>query len=244
MPSEPIAALAETGEVPAGPVPVPAYLERVYWWAYVRPAAVRLFERQWLVDAILWGNFGRLCDTAIAALRLGDRGARKLLQVACVYGDLSQRIADVRAQGARYDVIDVLPVQLRNLRRKLGARRAVRLLQRDAAATGFADASYDRTLLFFLLHEQPAAVRRRTLLEAARVTAPGGRLVVVDYHRPRGWHPLRPLMHLVLRLLEPFALDLWRGELTDLLAGGPVLRLESKQLFFGGLYQCLVLVRE
>ncbi len=26
--------------------PVPRYLEQVYWWAYVHPKAVRLFERR------------------------------------------------------------------------------------------------------------------------------------------------------------------------------------------------------
>jgi len=36
---------------------VPAYLNETYWWAYVHPNAVRLFERQWLVNLILWGNF-------------------------------------------------------------------------------------------------------------------------------------------------------------------------------------------
>ena len=32
------------------PAKIPAYLEKVYWWAYVHPQAVRLFERQWLVN--------------------------------------------------------------------------------------------------------------------------------------------------------------------------------------------------
>ena len=39
---------------------VPAYLNETYWWAYVHPNAVRLFERQWLVNLILWGNFAKL----------------------------------------------------------------------------------------------------------------------------------------------------------------------------------------
>ena len=33
-------------------VPLPAYLQQVYWWAYLHPAAVRIFERQWLVNLI------------------------------------------------------------------------------------------------------------------------------------------------------------------------------------------------
>ena len=81
----------------------------------------------------------------------------------------SERIA---ATGC-LDVVDVLPVQLRNLEKKLEPGSRVALFHRDSMALGFADASYDQALLFFLLHEQPDDVRRRTLAEAFRVVKPG-----------------------------------------------------------------------
>ena len=49
--------------------PIPAYLEKTYWWAYVHPNAIRLFERQWLVSLILWGNFGQLRDKAVRSMK-------------------------------------------------------------------------------------------------------------------------------------------------------------------------------
>src|SRR5450755_2975114 len=98
------------------PVPralaIPHYLRQAYWWAYVHPRAVRLFERQWLVNLILWGNFRRLSDAALASL--GNRLEGRTLQVACVYGDLTGRLAQRVAPGGRLDVVDVLPIQLRN----------------------------------------------------------------------------------------------------------------------------------
>ena len=42
------------------------YLKRHYWWAYVHPNAVRVFERDWLVNLILWGNYPRLRNAASA----------------------------------------------------------------------------------------------------------------------------------------------------------------------------------
>ncbi|MGE5617140.1 MAG: methyltransferase, partial [Bacillota bacterium] len=66
---------------------IPAYLEETYWWAYVHPKAVKFFERQWLVNLILWGNFAKLRDAALETL--GDNLSGKSLQVACVYGDFT-----------------------------------------------------------------------------------------------------------------------------------------------------------
>lgn len=221
---------------------VPQYLEEVYWWAYVHPNAVRVFERQWLVNAILWGNFSRLRDAALDAMDLP--AAARLLQVACVYGDLTARIAARMGSGAQLDVVDILPVQLGNLKRKLNGHPGIALFQRNSADLGFADGSYDRTLLFFLLHEQPEAVRRQTLAEAVRVTAPGGRIVIADYHCPHRLHPLYYLFRPVLALLEPYALDLWRSDLASWLPPDADVRIESRRTFFGGLYQLVVLVRE
>ena len=222
--------------------PVPAYLQRHYWWAYVHPRAVKIFERQWLVNLILFGNYRRLHDAALT--QLGETLPGATLQVACVYGDLTTRLAQVvAADGGTLDVVDVLPIQLQNLRRKLQPESAARLLTMNSAQLQLPDSSYDRALLFFLLHEQPLDVRRRTLREVFRVVKPGGKIVVVDYARPRWWHPLRYPLRLVLPKLEPFALDLWRNEIVTwcpAAAASPV----QTQSFFGGLYRMTTFTRE
>lgn len=220
---------------------VPAYLKRHYWWAYVHPRAVRVFERQWLVNLILWGNFRRLRDAAIDLLGSPIRG--RSLQVACVYGDLTQRLLDRHAPEAKLDVVDVLPVQLDNLARKLGSRSNVTLQQGDSANLDAPEACYDQVLVFFLLHEMPLETRKRTVSEALRVTRPGGRLVFVDYHRPHAINPIGWFMRPVLKVLEPFALDLWREEIVDWLPLDADALQVQKRTWFGGLYQLVELRR-
>ncbi len=214
---------------------VPSYLERHYWWAYVHPNAVRVFERQWLVNLILWGNFGRLRDAALEYLGKPING--RTLQVACVYGDLTERLVSQLGADARLDVVDILPIQLDNLARKLGPAPGTTLELSDSSALDLPDAHYDQVLVFFLLHEQPLETRRRTVAEALRVTKPGGRVLFVDYHRPHAANPLRLVMNPVLRLLEPFALDLWREEISAWLPKENQGLKVRKQTFFGGLYQ-------
>lgn len=228
----------------ASALPVPRYLERVYWWAYIHPRAVQIFERDWLVNAILFGNYGRLRDAAVVALATESGTVEgRTLQVACAYGNLTDRLYQGLAPQASLDVIDVLPVQLANLAAKLPADPRIGLMQADSTRLDAPDEHYDQVLLFFLLHEQPETVRRATLAEALRVLRPGGRLVMVDYHCPATWHPLRPLMRLVFARLEPYAMDLWRQPLGHFLPAGATPTTVLHTTFFGGLYQLLELTK-
>lgn len=225
----------EMQNVPRASIPVPPYLAQTYWWAYLHPRAVYLFERQWLVNLILWGNFARLRDAGLDAL--GTRLDGRTLQIACVYGNLTRRLIGRLNVGASLDVVDILPIQLQNLARKVPPSSAVNLIHGDSAALDFRSASYDRALLFFLLHEQPEEVRRDTLAEALRVVKPGGKLVIVDYHRP---HPLNPFylpMTAILSMLEPYALDLWRHDLTEWFPPNRRIAAIERRTIFGGLYQ-------
>jgi len=222
-------------EVLAGNAVIPGYLTETYWWAYVHPRAVRVFEREWLVNTILWGNFGRLRDAALESLGTGLEG--RTLQIACVYGDLTTRLAARLGGSGQLDVVDVLPIQLDNLARKLPVDAAVKLIHGDSAALPLPSAGYDRALLFFLLHEQPEDVRRATLAEALRVVRPGGRIVVVDYHRPHRLNPLYWPMTGILQTLEPYALDLWQHEISDWFPLDTEVSEISKVTSFGGLYQ-------
>ncbi len=223
----------------ASTVSIPPYLQNTYWWAYLHPRAVQLFERQWLVNLILWGNFAKLRDLALA--ELGDTIDDKILQVACVYGDFTEKLAQRLGTHGSLDVIDVAPIQIQNLNNKLVSKRQVSAHLQDSTHLTFDDNTYASTVLFFLLHEQPEDVRKKTIAEALRVTRPGGKVVFVDYHRPVATSPFRYLMTAILGLLEPFAMDLWKNEISYWLPDGVVPARIDKQTCFGDLYQVVVI---
>jgi ubiquinone/menaquinone biosynthesis C-methylase UbiE len=220
---------------------IPEYLQETYWWAYLHPTAVNLFERQWLVNLILWGNFSRLRDAALN--EIGPTFEGRNLQVACVYGDFSQRAASRLSKESRLDIVDVAPVQLENVKKKVKSFANVFLHHDDSSDLGFEDDAFDNVVVFFLLHEQPEAVREQTVREALRVVRPGGKVVFVDYHRPKRFNPFRYVMIPILHLLEPFALGLWRREISEWIPEKDRPHSIHKETFFGSLYQKVVLVK-
>ena len=98
-------------------------------------------------------------------------------------------------------------------------------------------------LLFFLMHEQPTHARVRSIAEALRVVKPGGQVIFVDFAKPHWWHPLRYLWLPVLRLLEPFAPDIWRAGPETWLPPSPLIAKMERTTYFGGMYQRIVLTK-
>lgn len=231
---------------------IPDYLQKTYWWAYIHPKGVKFFERQWLVNLILWGNYAKLRDQALKALNF--EGNHKSLQIACVYGDFTSKLLNQTKNNSTLDVIDVAPIQLRNLKNKLAnvipaEKRKLTIKLQNAAALEFSDNSYDSVVLFFLLHELPENIRIKVVNEAFRVLAPGGKLVFIDYHNPDVFNPFRYIMIPILKWLEPFALDMWNNDITDWLSLGQTnchktdLFKTEKKTYFAGLYQKVVLTK-
>jgi SAM-dependent methyltransferase len=220
---------------PAAPA-LPDYLVEIYRWAYLSEGWRRILDRPLVVSAILWGNARRLMQSAVAELAPGSH----VLQTACVYGNFSQLLADQVGREGSLEVIDVAPLQVENCRRKLVGYPNAQVRVADAAVpTG---ATYDGICCFFLLHEVPEDYKRRIVDSLLSSVKPGGRVVFVDYHRPRPLHPLRAIMSLVFRWLEPFAPSLWERDIASYAR-----RAEDfvwhKETFFGGLYQKVVAIR-
>ncbi|MDT7710066.1 MAG: demethylmenaquinone methyltransferase / 2-methoxy-6-polyprenyl,4-benzoquinol methylase [Pseudonocardiales bacterium] len=83
---------------------------------------------------------------------------------------------------------------------RAGARREVPKVAADALALPFQDASFDAVTISFGLRN--VADPDTALAELARVTRPGGRLVVCEFGRPT-WAPFRAAYYLGLERILP-----------------------------------------
>ena len=227
------AALAEDADAES---PLPWYLVDTYTWAYLTPASLLLLDNPVVLTAILWGNLPRLVRATCDEFAPGQR----VLQAASAYGNLSPSLAERVGPEGRLEVIDIAPLQVEHVRRKLSGFPQARARVANAVAPG--GGVYDGVCCFFLLHEIPDDEKRSVIDALLGSVALGGKVVFVDYHRARPWNPLRAPMGLVFRWLEPFAPGLIRREISSLASASGQFTWR-KETFFGGLYQRVVAVR-
>ncbi len=230
---------ARTSALPVAKTPpplIPDYLNDTYRWAYLRPASIRWFDNSVAVAAILWGNYWRLSRAAVNEFSAGEH----VLQAACAYGRLSPDLARRIGASGRLEVVDIVPIQVENCRRKLAGQSQAQVRLADASAPG--GGPYDGVCCYFLLHELPDAYKRKVVAGLLDVIRPGGRVVFVDYHRPSARHPLRGVMNLIFRWLEPFAFSLLAHEIVDFAPPADDISWR-KVTYFGGLYQKVIAER-
>lgn len=117
-----------------------------------------------------------------AAVRLaGVRAGEAVLDVACGTGDLAGMFQ--RAGAGRVVGLDFCQEML-DLARVKFAARPIEWICGDAMDLPLADASFDVVSIAFGIRN--VAQPERALAEFARVLRPGGRLVVLEFDRPRG----------------------------------------------------------
>ena len=140
---------------------------------------------------------------SLAALRSGESGGRRVLDLCTGTGDLGLAYARRLSAGDLVVGADFSHAMLVAAKSKAGD--ALRLAEGDALRLPFVDGAFDLTAVAFGLRN--FADRRAGLREMARVTARGGQVVVLEFSQPRAWW-LRPFHPLYVRRLVPRIGDL------------------------------------
>ena len=161
-----------------------------HWWvadaaklAAVRADRARAAEAWFQANAAQWDNIRSLhvaeCEVEAAMARLiGDRPIARLIDIGTGTGRMLELFAD-RASAAIG--IDRSSEMLRVARAKLSALGldAAELRQADLYALPMAAKGCDLAILHHVLHFAQAP--EAAIAEAARVLAPGGRLLIADF---------------------------------------------------------------
>ncbi|VAW90911.1 hypothetical protein MNBD_GAMMA22-221 [hydrothermal vent metagenome] len=194
---------------------IPEYLARHYWWAYLWRFSVWFFDFQFIINAILFGQYKKL--KAETLLQITDNKG-PILQLACVYGSLTPTIIK-KISPMPLHITDVALIQLRKIKNKIARQSLLLATIMNAEQLAYKNNSFKKLIVFFLLHELPQTARLKTLAECLRVTQPDGIIVITEYNK-------KPINHFLYRFYpsrwllekaEPFLSDFWSEDLFSML---------------------------
>jgi len=184
----------------------------------------------WFYDLLAWrfllivgGRKGRDFIVEKGGFQSGDI----VVALGCGTGAQERLLARRVGPTGQVTGLDVGPAQIERARRLNRAGNA-RFLLADARETSLPDASADRVLLCYTLHEMPREVRARVLIEARRLLRENGRLVVAEHHLPgkRRWRLIQRVWWLTWVPGNSEKYTAW-----DMLARGLTAELEAAGFF-------------
>jgi ubiquinone/menaquinone biosynthesis C-methylase UbiE len=228
---------SHTPESPLASAPeLPEYMQKTYFWAYVNPRNVRLLDREIVVRTILWQQHRKLQKLAFSEIQPGQ----SVLQPASVYGSFAPNLAAHVGSSGSLVVVDVTKVQVQSVGRKL--KEFSHATVHHANIVDFGKRPFDVVCCYFLLHEIPEDYKFKVVNHLLEKVEPGGKVVFVDYHKPRWWHPLKLITSIVFDTLEPFAKSLWRNEIKSFAHHADQFSWQQETIF-AGLFQKVVATR-
>ncbi|MBE0474046.1 class I SAM-dependent methyltransferase [Rhodoferax sp.] len=209
---------------------------------YSNMRLIRLVDWQPIISAILLFQYSRLVSIITHGLQHTDLQGQQVLITSCAFGNVIPRVveASVKSGASKVLIADIIQNELDHAQSKLGDYAGQIVYTKDnAVAMQQPDASVQANVMFFLLHELPHHLKIEALKEAMRVLAPGGKLYLGEFHRPRPWL-LRALSWTYFKVFEPYGLALWSTHDPVLqLQAMPGVSVERHTAFFGN-FQVIV----
>lgn len=203
---------------------------------YSNMGLIKAVDFQPIISAILLFQYHRLVSKIVAEIKQMDLRGKKLLITSCAFGNVIPRVvkAAVQAGAERVLIADIIPNELEHAKTKLGNyAEKVEYIRENATAMTLEDGSVAANVIFFLLHELPHPLKGQALSEADRLLAPGGKLFLGEFHRPR-LAVLRALSWAYFKVFEPLGLALWdTHEPVSYLQSTGSWKCERSTYFFG-----------
>lgn len=216
---------------------LPKYMDEVYHWAYLNPRNVALLDRNVVFNGLLFGNGQRMVRAYLEHVQAGMR----VWQVAHVYGDLIHQVAQKIGATGQLHLTDVAAMQIARAQSKIGHLPQASIFHSDAASWQGND--YDVACSFFLLHEIPEDKKHAVVNRMTQAIQARGKLIFVDYHKPKFWQPVGWILRLINIKIEPFANALWHKEISEYADDADAFEWH-KRTIFGGVYQIVTATRK
>ena len=177
---------------------IPLYLKEIYGDFYNNQVLYEWMDKPWIQTLMTLGAN----HTLYKALNKEITAGEKVLQLGCTFGNQIEETAEKVGIYGIYDILDVSNIQLKRCKEKYGNfYPQIRYIRRNANSS--LQKNYDVVILYMLLHEVPHRQKTKIIQAALDSLREGGKAVIIDYHEPAIWYPLRWPIKLFNRLYQP-----------------------------------------
>lgn len=211
-------------------VKVPKYMAKLYHNAYMKRRWFSRLNNDFFAYLSTLGMYGRLSKAILNEIKEDS----SVLVIGNIRGNLIENIAKKLFRYGRLEIVDVLPLQLNFLERKLALYPNTVLTNNDAEF--LKNTKYDVVLSYFLLQELPDAKKNRIITNISTLLKPKGKAIFADYGKISSSNPMKYLLLFFNRLLRPFAESMMNLKLTDFAQDNLNLAWNTKTLL-KGIYQ-------
>lgn len=215
------------------------YLQNFHYQSggYLTPESASLYDHQ--VEVLFVGGADTMRRQALAATAafLQRRSVRTSshLDIACGTGRFLEMLKDAHPR-LRVTGIDLSHPYLQTAQGRLSRWSRTALLQGNAEALPFADATFESLSCIFLFHELPHKIRRRVTEEMVRVLKPGGHVSFLDSMQLGDRPDFDALLErFPIAFHEPYYHDFIRADLDKLFESAGLSVRTAERAFFAKL---------
>ena len=178
---------------------------------YSNMKLIKMVDFQPIISAILLFQYSHLVSKIVSELGHLKLKNKKVLITSCAFGNVIPRVVKAAVEGGaeRVLIADIIHNELVHAESKLGEYSGkVEYIEDNATSMKQEDGGVTVNVMFFLLHELEDDMKGQALDEAGRMLAPGGKLLLAEFHKPQLW-VLRALSWTYFKVFEPYGLALW-----------------------------------
>ncbi len=212
---------------------VPEYLRAVYGTRYFQPVFAMCFDSGWLAEPATFFYSKKLTKAVTDEIIEGD----DVLQLGLGSGGFERAVSDKMNGKGKYVIEDLSSSHAAAAEVRISPWLNAAIRERDFTVAD--EKRYDVVVGWFALHELPDERKKAALKRACDSLKPDGKLIFIDYAKPKKFHPFGWFVKMFNRLFEPFAESLWYNEIESF---APVSdnMIWAKKTYFGGMYQCVI----
>ena len=213
-------------------VKTPAYYKQFYAKFYENEKICHFLDNDKVLYVLSQGLYPKLVQDVVKEISTNSN----VLQMGCTFGSQIEAVSDKIGPYGEYTVIDISDKQLARCQSKVVYNK-VNFEYYDARRS--LNQKFDTVICFLLLHEMPAVSRTKLINNALESIEEGGKVIFIDYNKPKKTNPFWWFIRAFNRIFQPFAEDLWKFNIQKHALNAQKFSWRKK-IYRSGLYQKVV----